>query len=73
MKKPLLLLAFIAILFISAQVDKKVSVSLTVEQWQGVLNVIEQSNAPHTDVKAVQKAIIGQIQEQLKQDTVKKK
>lgn len=73
MKKPIIFILILAAVFISAQVDKKVSVSLTVEQWQGVLNVIEQSSAPHTDVKAVQQAIIGQIQEQLKQDTVKKK
>lgn len=73
MKKPIIFILILAAVFISAQVDKKVSVSLTVEQWQGVLNVIEQSNAPHVEVKAVQQAIIGQIQEQLKQDTVKKK
>lgn len=73
MKKPLLLLAFIAILFMSATEDKTLSVKGSIQQWNGVLQIIEQSNAPHLEVQATKEFIIKQLQGQIKQDSVKNK
>lgn len=62
----LLILIVIAIsaLMLSAQDPNKLTVTLTADQWNGTLQVIEQSQAPHVQVAAVQALIIPQLQEQ---------
>lgn len=67
---------FAIILIVSAAIfsfrsEKKMKAELTVEQWQAVLNVIDHSTAPHTDVKAVQGWLVEQLQAQI--DTGKHK
>lgn len=71
MKKTIIIiaLALIGFGFISDQ-PKKLKAELTLQEWQVVLGVIEQSNAPHTQVKAVQELLIKQLSAQV--DTVKK-
>lgn len=70
MKKTLIILALALISFGFVQDQKKLKAELTLQEWQVVLGVIEQSNAPHTQVKAVQELLINQLQGQI--DTVKK-
>lgn len=71
MKKTIIIiaLALISFGFVSDQ-PKKLKAELTLQEWQVVLSVIEQSNAPHTQVKAVQELLVKQLSAQV--DTVKK-
>lgn len=62
------LLAVITYSFIQT---KKLTVSGELQQWQVVIEVIEQSNAPHGQVKAVQAFIIAQLEAQMKADSTK--
>jgi hypothetical protein len=63
----LIIAAILITLFsISAQDPNKMTVTLTVDQWNGTLQVIEQSQAAHVQVSAVQALIIPQLQEQSK-------
>lgn len=64
MKKLLAVLA--VILLFSFQTEKKYKVELSIEQWQQVINVIDESNASNLQVKAVKSWIIQPLQEQLK-------
>jgi len=71
MKKTLIIIALAAISYSFVQDEpKKLKAELTLQEWQVVLNVIEQSNAPHSQVKAIQELLIKQLQGQV--DTVKK-
>ena len=71
MKKTLFIIALAVISFSFVQDEpKKLKAELTLQEWQVVLGVIEQSNAPHSQVKAVQELLIKQLQGQV--DTVKK-
>lgn len=66
------LTAILAVLFLcSFSTDKELSVKGKVKDWQNVLFVIEQSNAPHLQVKEAQDFIIMQLEKQI--DTTKKK
>lgn len=69
--KKILILALVVIAF-AFNTEKKLQVELTAEQWNGVLQVIDQSNAPHSDVKIVSKWLVDQIKPQI-QDTTKQK
>jgi len=44
------------------------TVKLMVQEWEAVLAVIEQSNAPHIQVKAVAAEFVKQLQPQIKDD-----
>ncbi len=44
------------------------TVKLLVQEWEAVLAVIEQSNAPHIQVKAVAAELVKQLQPQIKDD-----
>jgi hypothetical protein len=47
---------------------KKLKVELTVQEWEAVLAVIEQSTASHIQVKAVSAELVKQLQPQIKDD-----
>ena len=47
---------------------KKLKVELTVQEWEAVLAVIEQSTASHIQVKAVAAELVQQLQPQIKDD-----
>lgn len=44
------------------------TVKLLVQEWESVLAVIEQSSAPHIQVKAVAAELVKQLQPQIKDD-----
>jgi hypothetical protein len=47
---------------------QKLKVELTVQEWEAVLAVIEQSTSPHIQVKSVAAELIKQLQPQIKDD-----
>jgi hypothetical protein len=47
---------------------QKLKVELTVQEWEAVLAVIEQSTSPHIQVKSVSAELIKQLQPQIKDD-----
>jgi hypothetical protein len=48
--------------------SKKLTVQLTAIEWNAVLAVIEESTAPHIQVKAVAAELVKQLQPQIKDD-----
>jgi hypothetical protein len=68
MKKLSILFALVVLMSFST--EKKLTVELSVQEWQQVLHVIDQSAASNLDVKSVQKMIVPQLQKQI--DTTKK-
>ena len=46
----------------------KLKVELTVQEWEAVLSVIENSQSPHIQVKSVAAELIKQLQPQVKDD-----
>lgn len=73
MKKALAIIALAIICLGFVQDQPKLKAELTIQEWEVVLQIIKQSNAPHNQVKAVQELLIKQLQSQIKQDTTKKK
>lgn len=72
MKKTLIIIALAAISFGFVQDQpKKLKAELTLQEWEVVLGVIEQSNAPHSQVKAVQELLIKQLKDQVKPEEKK--
>lgn len=67
----ILIVISISALMLSAIDPNKMTVTLTLDQWNATLNIIEQSNAPHLQVQAVQGLIIPQLQEQVKANEAK--
>lgn len=47
---------------------QKLKVELTVQEWDAILAVIEQSTSPHIQVKAVAAELLKQLQPQIKDD-----
>ena len=47
---------------------EKLKVELTVQEWEAVLAVIEQSTSPHIQVKSVAAELIKQLQPQIPKD-----
>ena len=47
---------------------QKLKVELTVQEWEAVLAVIENSTSPHIQVKSVSAELIKQLQPQIKDD-----
>jgi hypothetical protein len=47
---------------------QKLTVSLSVDEWNAVLSVIEQSTSPHIQVKSVAGELINQLQPQVTED-----
>jgi hypothetical protein len=47
---------------------EKLKVELTVQEWEAVLAVIEQSTSPHIQVKSVASELVKQLQPQIKDD-----
>jgi hypothetical protein len=52
----------------TTQEVQKLKVELTVQEWEAVLAVIEQSTSPHIQVKSVAAELIKQLQPQIKDD-----
>jgi hypothetical protein len=52
----------------TTQEIQKLKVELTVQEWEAVLAVIEQSTASHVQVKAVAAELVKQLQPQIKDD-----
>jgi hypothetical protein len=52
----------------TTQEIQKLKVELTVQEWEAVLAVIEQSTSPHIQVKAVAAELVKQLQPQIKDD-----
>lgn len=71
MKKLFIALTLLTLLSFNTNEDKKLKVELTVNEWNAVLQVIDQSNAPHLNVEAVKKVLIDQLKAQM--DTTKRK
>ena len=44
---------------------EKLTVKLTVQEWEAVLAVIEQSTSPHIQVKSVAAELVKQLQPQV--------
>ena len=47
---------------------QKLKVELSVQEWEAILAVIEQSTSPHIQVKAVSAELVKQLQPQVKDD-----
>ena len=47
---------------------EKLKVELSVQEWEAILAVIEQSTSPHIQVKAVAAELVKQLQPQIKDD-----
>lgn len=64
-------IAFILLLvfFFSFRTEKKLKVELTAGQWQIILNQLDNSQSPHTEVRISSKWLIEQLQPQV--DTTK--
>jgi hypothetical protein len=45
---------------------QKLKVELTVQEWEAVLSVIENSQSPHIQVKSVSAELVKQLQPQVK-------
>jgi ribosome-associated translation inhibitor RaiA len=45
---------------------QKLKVELTLQEWEAVLAVIEQSTSPHIQVKSVAAELVKQLQPQVK-------
>ena len=52
----------------TTQEVQKLKVELSVQEWEAVLAVIEQSTSPHIQVKAVAAELVKQLQPQIKDD-----
>jgi hypothetical protein len=52
----------------TTQEIQKLKVELSVQEWEAVLAVIEQSTSPHIQVKAVAAELVKQLQPQIKDD-----
>ena len=46
----------------------KLKVELSVQEWEAILAVIEQSTSPYIQVKAVAAELVKQLQPQIKDD-----
>jgi hypothetical protein len=53
---------------VQTEAEIKLKVELSVQEWEAVLAVIEQSSSPHIQVKAVAAELIKQLQPQIKDD-----
>ena len=47
---------------------QKLKVELSVQEWEAILAVIEQSTSPHIQVKSVAAELVKQLQPQIKDD-----
>ena len=72
MKKLLSILILICIFSFNTNTEKSATVKLTASQWNVIYNIMEQSNAPHLDVKTAEGWIIQGIGTQLTDSTNKK-
>ena len=50
------------------QAEQKLKVELLVNEWEAVLAVLEQSAAPHIQVKSIAAEFVKQLQPQIKTD-----
>lgn len=60
----------ITLMAFTSPTEQKLKAEFTLNEWNKILEVIEQSNAPHQEVKAVQQALIEQLQPQINPDSI---
>ena len=51
-----------------AQEVQKLTVELTLQEWEAVLAIVEQSTAPYIQVKSVTSELVKQLQPQVPKD-----
>jgi hypothetical protein len=74
MKKTMFILLAIAITSLfSFKEEKKLKVELSLQQWQIVVNTLDNSTSPHTQVKATTQWIAEQVQAQIDTTSKQKK
>lgn len=74
MKKAIIFLALGLMLAASTtDAPKTLKVEGELPAWQALLDCVEKSTAPHTEVKAVQEWVVGQLQKQLADSTKENK
>jgi hypothetical protein len=56
---------------VKEQEVEKLKVELTVQEWEAVLSVIENSQSPHIQVKSVSAELVKQLQPQIKPEDAK--
>lgn len=59
--KKLLIIPILCLLSFTSDEPKKLNIELTEQEWFLVMQVIDQSNAHHVQVKAVQEALSKQL------------
>ncbi|MES2428252.1 MAG: hypothetical protein V4560_14830 [Bacteroidota bacterium] len=65
MKKAALIFFSITIFSFKIGSDKTYKVELTLQEWQLILNVVDQYNAPHLQVKQVQDLLVPLLNKQI--------
>jgi hypothetical protein len=73
MKKTLILLLVIACASFVPQPEKKLKVELSAQQWQAIINQLDNSSAPHNEVKITTGWLVEQLRPQLIDTTKAKK
>lgn len=73
MQKLTALIVLFAVCAFQPPQPKTLKVEFTTQDWNAIINVIEQSNAPYQEVKSVKENIIKQLQKQLTDTTKQKK
>jgi hypothetical protein len=56
---------------VKEQEAEKLKVELTVQEWEAVLAVVDQSTAAHIQVKSVSAELVKQLQPQIKTEDAK--
>jgi hypothetical protein len=56
---------------VKEQEVEKLKVELTVQEWEAVLAVVDQSTAAHIQVKSVSAELVKQLQPQIKAEDAK--
>jgi hypothetical protein len=56
---------------VKEQEVEKLKVELTVQEWEAVLAVVDQSTAAHIQVKSVSAELVKQLQPQIKTEDAK--
>lgn len=56
---------------VKEQEVEKLKVELTIQEWEAVLAVVDQSTSPHLQVKSVSAELVKQLQPQIKTEDAK--
>lgn len=72
MRKLIIITALAFIATTGFKSEKKLTVELSIEQWQAILSQMDNSNAPHSEVKITTSWIVEQLSKQVADSTKKK-